>query len=291
MCLRAVHSQPAAIRQQTGILMNETSTFRDTQHDQHPSAQANPAPTDASILLAEALKPGAASSRTALAADALLALTQKGLEGDAACYAQYQSILLDLHVPGEPRTEPTRRWLASQIYQVEDRFAPTLTDFRVLPVDQFRAAVDAEIASRTRVKHPMSLHLFQGTPPLRDVRMFLRHHWNRSYNFYSLLSTSPCASTSPRSIRWKRPTSTTASAASATPTSPGACRWCTRSNRSAASTTCGSTNCCSAWAFPKARASSIACTEPRTRSTPRRCGSSSPSSPTANRSNARSCNR
>src|SRR5688572_28962270 len=121
-CLRAVHSQPAAIRQQTGTLMNETSTFRDTQHANIPSGQAMPAPDQASILLAEALKPGAASSRTALAADALLALTQKALEGDPAAYAQYQSILLDLHLPGEPRTEPTRRWLASQIYQVEDRF-------------------------------------------------------------------------------------------------------------------------------------------------------------------------
>ncbi|WP_200899906.1 HOASN domain-containing protein [Lysobacter capsici] len=168
--------------------MNETSTFRDTQHANIPSGHAMPAPDQASILLAEALKPGAASSRTALAADALLALTQKGLEGDPAAYAQYQSILLDLHLPGEPRTEPTRRWLASQIYQVEDRFAPALPDFRVLPVDEFRAKVDAEIASRTRVRHPMSLHLFQGAPPLRDVRLFLRHHWNRSYNFYSLLA-------------------------------------------------------------------------------------------------------
>lgn len=146
------------------------------------------APVDAAVLLAEALMPNANYSQVTRALEAILACTAKGLSGDAACYAQYQSLLLELHVPGEARTEPTRRWMASQIYHVEDKFAPALSDFTVLPVDQFREKVDAEIAARTRVKHPMSIHIFQGTPPVQDVRLFLQHHWNRSYNFYSLLA-------------------------------------------------------------------------------------------------------
>lgn len=144
--------------------------------------------TCASDLLAVALRPDASYSQVTLALEALLALTSKGLAGDAQSYAQYQSLLLELHIPGEPRTEPTRRWMASQIYRMEDTFAPALADFAVLPVAQFREKVDAEIAARTRVKHPMSVHLFQGTPPLQDVRFFLQHHWTRSYNFYSLLA-------------------------------------------------------------------------------------------------------
>lgn len=168
--------------------MNETSVFRDAPQARTVPGQASAAALNAADLLTEALAPGADYSQVALAAQALLALTRKGLEGDAEAYAQYQTILLSLHVPGEPRTEPTRRWLASQIYRVEDQFAPALADFVALPVDQFRAKVDAEIESRTRVKHPMSVHLFQGTPPRQDVRQFLQHHWIRSYNFYSLLA-------------------------------------------------------------------------------------------------------
>jgi pyrroloquinoline quinone (PQQ) biosynthesis protein C len=145
-------------------------------------------PADSARILTEALRPEASLHQLFAAAESLLALTERGLSGDAASYAQYQTLLLDLHLPGEPRTEPTRRWLASQIYQVEDRFAPQIPDFKVLPVDAFRARVDEEIASRTRVRHPMSLHLYQGTPSHEEVKFFLHHHWIRSYNFYSLLA-------------------------------------------------------------------------------------------------------
>ena len=138
--------------------------------------------------LEQALTPGAAIHQLIGVAEKLLGVTERGLSGDEACYAQYQSVLLELHAPGEPRTEPTRRWLASQIYQVEDRFSSVPFDFAVLSVEEFRAKVDAEIAARTRVRHPMSLHLFQGTPPHEHVKFFLHHHWIRSYNFYSLLA-------------------------------------------------------------------------------------------------------
>lgn len=168
--------------------MNKLNAVLDAAHAEGFSGRAGAPATDALLLLAEALRPDAAYSRVTLALEALLELTSKGLAGHAASYAQYQSTLLDLHIPGEPRTEPTRRWLASQIYQMEDKFVPALSDFSALPVEQFRARVDAEIASRTRVKHPMSIHLFQGTPPSQDVRFFLQHHWIRSYNFYSLLA-------------------------------------------------------------------------------------------------------
>ncbi|WP_244750500.1 HOASN domain-containing protein [Pseudomonas aeruginosa] len=143
---------------------------------------------NASALLAEALKPEASLDQVTLALEAILAVTAKGLDGDAAAYAQYQTLLLELHVAGDPRTEPTRRWMASQVYRVEDRFAPEPAGFAAVPVEEFRKKVDAEIEARSRVRHPMSVHLFQGTPPVEDVRFFLEHHWTRSYNFYSLLA-------------------------------------------------------------------------------------------------------
>lgn len=145
-------------------------------------------PANSARILAEALKPEGSLQQLITATESILALVERGLSGDAESYAQYQSLLMDLHLPGEPRTEPTRRWLASQIYQVEDRFAPQLPSFQPVPVDAFRARVDEEIASRTRVKHPMSLHLFQGNPSREEVKYFLHHHWIRSYNFYSLLA-------------------------------------------------------------------------------------------------------
>eukprot|EP01034_Spumella_vulgaris_P004920 gene4920-6279_t len=144
--------------------------------------------TIASALMADALKPGAPYTQVTSALEALLALTRQGLSGDAGAYAHYQSALLQLHIPGEPRTEPTRRWMASEVYRVEDEFAADLPSFTALPADEFRKQVDAEIAARSRVNHPMSVHLFQGTPPVQDVRFFLEHHWTRSYNFYSLLA-------------------------------------------------------------------------------------------------------
>lgn len=143
---------------------------------------------NASVLLAEALKPGASLDQITLALEAILAVTAKGLGGDASAYAQYQALLLELHVGSDPHTEPTRRWMASQVYLVEDRFAPEPAGFSAVPVEEFRKKVDAEIEARSRVRHPMSVHLFQGTPPVEDVRFFLEHHWVRSYNFYSLLA-------------------------------------------------------------------------------------------------------
>ncbi|MGE7955615.1 HOASN domain-containing protein [Pseudomonas sp. NPDC089530] len=168
--------------------MNKLSTYRNVIKPQALGGQTAARTADVSNLLAEALKPGATYSQVTVALESLLMLTAAGLAGDATAYAQYQSLLLELHLPGEPRTEPTRRWLASQVYLMEDEFAADLSDAPALSVEAFRTAVDAEIEARTRVKHPMSAHLFQGTPPLEDVRFFLEHHWTRSYNFYSLLA-------------------------------------------------------------------------------------------------------
>ena len=144
--------------------------------------------TTASRLMTNALEPGANYTQVTRALEALLAQARQGLAGDADAYAHYQSALLQLHIPGDPRTEPTRRWMASEVYRVEDEFAADVPGFSALPVEEFRQQVDAEIAARSRVNHPMSVHLFQGTPPVQDVRFFLEHHWTRSYNFYSLLA-------------------------------------------------------------------------------------------------------
>ncbi|QYX48080.1 iron-containing redox enzyme family protein [Pseudomonas tussilaginis] len=170
------------------MFMNKVSAYRDAVNPETFFEQTAAPAADVSVLVAAALKPDAAYVQVTFALEALLALTAKGLAGDASAYAQYQSLLLELHNAGEPRTEPTRRWMASQVYLIEDQFAPKLADFSALPVDEFRKKVDDEIAARSRVNHPMSVHLFQGTPPIEDVRFFLEHHWTRSYNFYSLLA-------------------------------------------------------------------------------------------------------
>ncbi|CAM2791944.1 Iron-containing redox enzyme [Pseudomonas gessardii] len=168
--------------------MDKLSENRNTVVSENTLGKMHTAVPDVPALLAEALKPGASYSRVAQALEALLELTANGLAGDATAYAQYQALLLELHVPGEASTEPTRRWMASQVYLIEDEFAPPLPDFEVVSVDEFRKKIDAEIEARSRVNHPMSVHLFQGTPPHEDVRFFLEHHWTRSYNFYSLLA-------------------------------------------------------------------------------------------------------
>lgn len=168
--------------------MDKFSAHRNTVVSASAFSKLHTAVANVPALLAEALKPGASYSQIAQALEALLDLTDKGLAGDATAYAQYQALLLELHLPADPRTEPTRRWMASQVYLIEDQFAPHLPDFKVLPVEAFRKRIDDEIEARSRVNHPMSVHLFQGTPPLEDVRFFLEHHWTRSYNFYSLLA-------------------------------------------------------------------------------------------------------
>ncbi|MCB2255821.1 iron-containing redox enzyme family protein [Pseudomonas chlororaphis] len=169
--------------------MNKLSThYLDALKPSALSGRTAAPATDTAQLLAEALKPGATYSQVTVALESLLMLTAAGLAGDRNAYGQYQALLLELHLPGESRTEPTRRWLASQVYLMEDEFAPDLPDAPALSVEEFRRQVDAEIESRSRVRHPMSLHLFEGTPPREDVRFFLEHHWTRSYNFYSLLA-------------------------------------------------------------------------------------------------------
>ena len=60
--------------------------------------------TNASRLMVNALEPSANYAQVTRALEALLALTRQGLAGDAQAYAHYQSALLQLHLPGDPRT-------------------------------------------------------------------------------------------------------------------------------------------------------------------------------------------
>jgi pyrroloquinoline quinone (PQQ) biosynthesis protein C len=177
--------------------MTEARTFEEAKTVGHSSGNSSDLrgqslgkskPGDIALFVSEALKPGASMHLLMSAAESLLELVRRGLSGDRDSYAQYQALLLDLHLPGEAHTEPTRRWLASQIYRIEDELAPEPAEFTLLPLSAFRERVDAEIASQTRVRHPMSLHLFQGAPSHHEIKLFLHHHWIRSYNFYSLLA-------------------------------------------------------------------------------------------------------
>jgi pyrroloquinoline quinone (PQQ) biosynthesis protein C len=168
--------------------MEKLDIYDDAVKPKAFSVQTAALASEVSRFLNRSLKSNEGYSQVTLALESLLMLTAAGYTGDATAYEQYQSLLLELHLPGESHTEPTRRWMASQVYLMEDEFAENLPSPPLLSVEEFRKKVDAEIAARSRVKHPMSVHLFQGNPSLSDVRFFLEHHWIRSYNFYSLLA-------------------------------------------------------------------------------------------------------
>lgn len=132
-------------------------------------------------------------SKLALAAKAVTELAERALSestrsGEQHFNTSYQTVLLQLHLPGDPKTETVRRWIASETYSIEERFAPKVDAFNPLSKSKFKERVDEIISEQTRTKHPMSIHLFKGSPTMEQVKLFLKHHWVRSGDFYRQLA-------------------------------------------------------------------------------------------------------
>lgn len=141
-----------------------------------------------STYLENILKEGPPFTHLGVAAHELLTLAERGLKGDKKAFANYQAVLLHLHLAEDPENEAGFRWLASEVYRVEDLFFLEPTSFEAMPKDAFRPYIDNYILQKTRLKHPMSGHLYQGSPSETDIKHFLHHHWIRSYDFYRLLA-------------------------------------------------------------------------------------------------------
>lgn len=114
----------------------------------------------------------------------LKSCAKRGLTGHSESYADYQSIMLEMHLPGNPGTESARRWIASEMYQVEEEYIPKSDTL----AGDFKSSVERLVDDRTRIKHPMSDYIFNGKPSRDEVRFFIAHHWVRSYDFYRLLA-------------------------------------------------------------------------------------------------------
>lgn len=121
--------------------------------------------------------------------DALSELLAKGESGDHDSFARYQDITYSLHTVREPRLRRTCRTITDHLYPVEEGFIPVEKLERLLPIDDFRGQVDEIIRQQSRVRHPMSMHLYEGEPTHQQLRRFLYHHWLRSSAFFSLIAT------------------------------------------------------------------------------------------------------
>src|SRR5690606_31042104 len=94
----------------------------------------------------------------------------------------------------EPATYAARRWLCQTAYEVEQArlLRAHADDPRLhapgLSPSQLRERILAEHEQRSGLRHPMSAHLFHGTPSRRDVLVYLEHHWYRSRGFHRELA-------------------------------------------------------------------------------------------------------
>lgn len=141
-----------------------------------------------------ALAPGAVPATMALAAEALAGLAERATPEREAAYAGYHAILWDLHERHDPRTYALRRWLCQAAYEVEEAriLAAHAGDPSLDVDDPSPAALHERILAlheqRSGLRHPLSVHLFEGTPTWRDLLVYLRHHWYRSRGFHRELT-------------------------------------------------------------------------------------------------------
>lgn len=150
----------------------------------HPLRQLETIRSDRARIVAEALAPNAPFSRLEAAAKTLTEVAEKGLTGDTAAYNEYQHLLYVLSLSDDGATALTRRWLANQVYQVEERhIAPADIPERLSEAD-FQARLEKEVASRSREKHPMSQYVFGGSATRAQLQVFLRHQWFRTFRLY-----------------------------------------------------------------------------------------------------------
>lgn len=145
-------------------------------------------------LVDAALAPHASPAAAARAAESLAELATHAVPDDVSAYAAYHELLWELHERSEPRTYVTRRFLCQAAHAVEE--ARILAAHAGDP--RFEVAELSTAAFRERIlelhergsgmRHPLSIHLFEGTPAHRDVLVYLQHHWYRSRGFHRELT-------------------------------------------------------------------------------------------------------
>lgn len=150
----------------------------------HSLPQLETIRSDRARIVAEALAPNAPFSRLEAAAKALTEVTEKGLKGDTAAYNEYQRLLYVLSLSDDGATALARRWLANQVYQVEERHIPPADLPERLSETDFQARLEKEVASRSREKHPMSQYVFGGSATKAQLQVFLKHQWFRTFRLY-----------------------------------------------------------------------------------------------------------
>src|SRR5262249_47599885 len=80
----------------------------------------------------------------------------------------------------------TRRWIAAWVYPILERHVPEPSR-DAASAGELRAVIDAMLTARSRVRHPMSIHMFSGAPTRAEIALFLEHHWLRSCRFHQLV--------------------------------------------------------------------------------------------------------
>jgi pyrroloquinoline quinone (PQQ) biosynthesis protein C len=103
-------------------------------------------------------------------------------------YAAYHGLLWDLYADTDHRTYPLRWWLSTAGRAIEEAAIPREALPEALAPDALLARVRGVLDGGARPRHPMAVHLFEGTPTIAALRIYLRHHWHRSRLFYRELT-------------------------------------------------------------------------------------------------------
>ncbi|MCB9706217.1 MAG: iron-containing redox enzyme family protein [Myxococcales bacterium] len=143
---------------------------------------------DVGAIIEEALRPGAGPEAAAAAHAAFGALARRASGGDAAAHDRYHELLWALHADRDHRSYALRWWIAGAGYAVDEAAIAPVEIGEALAPDAFAARIREEHASRSGLRHPMSVYFFEGAPTLDEFKIYLRHHWHRSRLFYRELA-------------------------------------------------------------------------------------------------------
>lgn len=144
---------------------------------------------DLRTIILDAVDPNAPFSQLEETAVMLGSLVEKAFSSIGDAYQIYQSVMWNqIHQRGKSVTDPKRLWLAQKLYKVEDRFIPDAETPQTSTSEEFKQFIEDVITEQARLTHPMSAHLYQGTPSIGEIDLFLEHHWLRSSRFYRLIS-------------------------------------------------------------------------------------------------------
>jgi len=147
---------------------------------------SNPMETEA--LVGEALARSDSSRHLAAAAVSLGELARQAYAGDPAAWARLHKLLYELHERVEPATFAIRQWLASTVYELEERRAIETASCEPPSEEGFSACLISAQRARPGEVHPLARHMFEGQPSRRDIQIYIRHQWYRARTFYRLVA-------------------------------------------------------------------------------------------------------